>query len=68
MFARFWCLFSLKITNYLKQTFIKDSKKMKLNHQKVPVPSTGTEELFKNSTVTDFEGNFFKQVPVPRYF
>ena len=71
MFARnlgLSCFFSLKITNFLKQTFLKDLKKIKVNYQKVPVPSTGTAVLFKNSTGTD--GTFFKQVPVvvPRYF
>ena len=56
MFARnlgLSCLFLLKITIFLKQTFFKDSKKIKLNHQKVWVPSTGTAVLFKNSTGTD---------------
>ena len=46
-----------------------------LNHKKVPVPSTGTVVLFKNSTGTVVlfknstgtatDGTFFKQVPVP---
>ena len=73
MFARnlgLSCFFSLKITNFLKQTFLKDLKKIKVNYQKVPVPSTGTVTavLFKNSTGTGIDGTFFKQVPVPRYF
>ena len=73
MFARNlgWLgFFSLKITNFLKQTFFKHSKKIKLKHQKVPIPSTGTDTaiLYKNSTGTD--GTFLKQVPipVPQYF
>ena len=69
MFARDFglsCFFSLKITNFLMQTFFKNSTKIKLNHQKVPVPSAGTAILFKNSTGTD--DTFFKQVLVPWYF
>ena len=41
MFARnlgLSCFFLLKITNFLKQTFLKDLKKIKVNYQKVPVP------------------------------
>ena len=57
MFARnlgLSCFFLLKITNFLKQTFLKDLKKIKVNYQKVPVPSSGTVTavLFKNSTGT----------------
>ena len=66
MVAHMVCLFfSLKIANSLKQTFFKDSKttKIKLNHQKVPVPSN---VLLKNSSGTD--GTFFKQVFLPCYF
>ena len=48
---------------FLKQTFFKDSKTIKLNHQKVPVPRIGTAILFKNSTGTD--DTFFKQIPAP---
>ena len=74
MFARNFglsCFVSLKITNFFKQTFFKDSKKIKLNHQKgsvsqyflkiVTVPmvlfqaSAGTVVLLESTVPTSVE-------------